>query len=180
MYLDGSPSLLSPPATYILFTIESVFTEPNKGTHGNAEWALVAFSSTSVDPTANCQLLASFLLCHNFCSTDSAWKAHSLKIQSKKKKKKNCVSSEFCLLNPIINSTNIYWAPNMHQPSRTSRKLQFNRNLHRLQELHPRDRKFSLRICSSIAPTIAPAKIGIGGQAGKSCSRFLTERHYWG
>lgn len=66
----------------------------------------------------------------------------------------------------------------MHLPSRTSRKLESNRNLHRLQELHPRD-WFSLGICSCIAPAIAPAQIGTGGQAGKSCG-FLTDRHCWG
>lgn len=68
------------------------------------------------------------------------------------KKEKDCFSSEFCLLNPIINLTNIYWTPNMHLLSRTLRKPQSNRSsiIYR-SSVHLRGLQFSLGICCSMA-----------------------------
>lgn len=144
MYLDGFPH---PQAIYTPYTIECFHRAHHRGMHGHAEWALWP-SLLSFDPIATCQGLAS-LLYHTYTHQPesspcpSACKKCSLKILAPKKA---CFSSEFCLLNPIIDSTHIYQASNTHL---LSRKLQSY-----FQEFHPRDLQFALGVFLAFAPQL--------------------------
>lgn len=165
-------AFLPQPCTYSLL-LNQLSYSPTKRNAWKCRAGPLDFPSAHLDPLPVVSPLLAFFsamltLTSQSAPWSSAWKALSLKLPVQKNEK-DCFLSEFCLLNPIINSTNIYWTPHMHLPSRTLRKLQANRSAIIYRSSY-RDLQFSLGICSSMVTLLH--LLG-EGQEGKSAWKWL-------